>query len=138
MKLSGWSSSPLGENFINLNCVPFKMTYRRLANGSITREHRSATAAFFAGAGGAIVVIIGWQFGGAMWGTAAAVFAVITALYGLQELETLRIRNIERATEEVEEAEVTVNEIVEQEVFIQVEEDTGERDEEFTSDEFKA
>jgi hypothetical protein len=87
---------------------------------------------FVAGVGGAFIVALGWQFGGAMGGTVAAVFALITALYALHELEWSRTRNIKRATDEVAEAEATVNEIVDQEVFIQVEEDTGEADEDFT------
>jgi hypothetical protein len=87
---------------------------------------------FFAGAGGAVIVVFGWQIGGAMGGAAAAVFALIVAMYGLLELQWVRMRNIERATTEVADLEATVNEIVDQEVFIQVEEDTGERHEELT------
>jgi hypothetical protein len=91
---------------------------------------------FFAAAGGVVIVVLGWQLGGAMGGTAAAVFALIMAMYGLHELEWVRSRNIERATAEVADLEATINEIVEQEIFIQVEEDTGEQDKEFTREEF--
>jgi hypothetical protein len=72
-------------------------------------------SSFFAGAGGAVIVILAWQFGGAMGGTAAAVFALITALYGLHELEWIRSSNIQHATEEVAEVEATINQIVDQE-----------------------
>ena len=64
-----------------------------------------------------------------MRGTAAAVFAVIAAMYGLSELERMRSRDVQRATAEVADLEATINEIVEQEVFSQLEEHTGERDE---------
>jgi hypothetical protein len=105
---------------------------KRLNNAGKPERYSSV----FASVGGAIIVALGWQFGGAVGGTAGAVFAVIAALYGLHELDWSRTRNIQRATEEVADAEATVNEIVDQEVFIQIEEDTGEVDEEFTREQF--
>jgi hypothetical protein len=55
--------------------------------------------------GGAVIVVLGWQFGGAMGGSAAVVLALITALYGLHERELLRRRNVEGAAAEVADAE---------------------------------
>jgi hypothetical protein len=88
---------------------------RKRLNDAGIPEHYSS---FFAGAGGAVIALLAWKFGGTMGGTAAAVFAVITALCCLHELEWVRSRNVERSTTEVAHAEATVNEIVEQEVFI--------------------
>ena len=84
---------------------------------------------FFVAAGGAVAVMLGWQYRGPMGGTAAAVFAIIIAMYALQELQWTRIRNIERATAEVTRLEETVNTFVVQEVFSQLEEDIGEKQE---------
>jgi ABC-type transport system involved in cytochrome bd biosynthesis fused ATPase/permease subunit len=80
----------------------------------------------FAAIGGAVVVVLGWQFGGVMGGTAAAVFALILAMYALPELERSRALSVQQATEEVADLEATINNIVEEEIFTQLEEDTGE------------
>ncbi len=83
---------------------------------------------FVVAAVGAVIVIFGWQLGGAMGGTAAAVFALIAAMYGLPELERMRSRDVQRATAEVADLEATICEIIDQEVFSQFEEDTGKED----------
>jgi len=61
-----------------------------------------------------------------MGGTAAAAFAVISAMYTLPWQEAFRARNVEQATEGVEVLETDLNDAVKEEVFTQFEEDTGE------------
>ena len=51
-------------------------------------------------------------------------------MFALQELEWLRHRSMERAAAEVADLRETVNEIVQNEVFLLVEEDTGEKHDE--------
>jgi hypothetical protein len=88
-------------------------------------------ASFFAAVGGAVFVLVGWKLGGAKGGAAAAVFALImTFMSVLPEQEATRARNIEQATEEVEVSERELNDAVEEKVFTQLEQDTGEDEEE--------
>jgi hypothetical protein len=79
---------------------------------------------------GCLIVILGWKLGGAMGGTAAAVYALTSAIYGSNELQERRSRIAQRATAEVANLEAALGEIVAQEeVFCRLEEYTGERDE---------
>jgi hypothetical protein len=85
---------------------------------------------FFAALAGAAIVLLGERFAGQTGAIASAVFALIMAMFALQELEWLRHRSMERAAAEVADLRETVNEIVQNEVFLLVEEDTGEKHDE--------
>jgi hypothetical protein len=84
----------------------------------------------FAGLGGGIAVLIGWNLGGAMWGTATGIGAVIMAMHGVADQERTNRRAVQGVEEEIADLEKTIEEIYEGEVFDSSEEHTGYSSEE--------
>jgi hypothetical protein len=75
-----------------------------------------------------VVSLAGWHFGGAMWGTAAAVFAVVSTLYQLVDVEQRRRDRTIEAENELSRVRSRLNQVVKQEVFALVEEGGNNRD----------
>ena len=116
------------RKFWNLQIKSFQSDLTQARRSLSRAKMPDSLASFFAAVGGAGLVLIGWRLGGAMGGTAAGVFALIMAMFTLPWQEAFRARNVERATEEVEVLETELDDAVDEWVFTQSEEDTGEMD----------
>jgi len=80
---------------------------------------------FWSALGAAVFVLIGWGWGGPMWATAAAAFAIVVSIYSALDHSEAKREAVEEATAEILRVEESIEEMVENEVFDSFEESCG-------------